>query len=92
MQGTADTLQSAHWLQQSIQTVLRLCLTSTPKSTDEIPKSLYDTLMRATGTDSFEKMQASLIETQEIVYSIFKNLIEMPAQVLILKNKENGDE
>ncbi|WP_374764004.1 bifunctional [glutamine synthetase] adenylyltransferase/[glutamine synthetase]-adenylyl-L-tyrosine phosphorylase [Yunchengibacter salinarum] len=80
MDGAADTLNSAHWLQQNVQAVLRLSLGTAPNTDDRIPPALRDVLCRATGMEDFATLKERLVRTQEMVHAIARNLIETPAE------------
>ena len=77
---TAEALDKAYWLQSNIQAILRLSFGETIPGTDsDLPPGLREILCHATGLKTFDDLKQALSRSQGIVYSIFQQLITVPA-------------
>ncbi|MFC3050954.1 bifunctional [glutamine synthetase] adenylyltransferase/[glutamine synthetase]-adenylyl-L-tyrosine phosphorylase [Kordiimonas pumila] len=76
----ATLLLDAQSYEQKIQSILRLCLGSSPKSSDEIAEGLQQVLIDATKAPNFEALEKTLKEKQHKVFNLYKKLIEHPVK------------
>lgn len=73
---TAQFLASSYKLQQHIQSTLRLCLESTPKSLEDIPGGLVDMLITKNPTSDIDGFIEELKIIQKKTYAQYELLVE----------------
>ena len=79
-------LIAAHEFQLTIQGILRLCYKGEPKLED-FSQELRSIVMNSVGSKNITSLVNQLEKSQRLVYAIYKDVIEIPAQSL-LKAKE----
>lgn len=70
-----QTLLNGYQLQSSVQSLLRLCLETLPRSAQAIPIGLRETLCELTSHASFDALQNSLRDAQTGCHKLFGKLI-----------------
>lgn len=68
-------LSAGYELQQTIQSLLRLCLDKTPIDDEDIPPGLQKILIKATSEKSFSALKEQIFKHQQACHALFKYLI-----------------
>lgn len=70
-----STLSEGYELQQTIQSLIRLCLDTTPNEDQDIPSGLQNILINATSEKSFAALKKHVFKQQQACHAIFKRII-----------------
>ena len=79
----ADLLYSSCEFMQNLQLVLRLCLGSGPQS-DQMPRGLIDDLCARFNVSSIDSLTAKITGTQNNIHALYLEIIEVPAEKIIM--------
>ncbi len=74
-ESAASCLTDAHHLQQTIQSLLRLCLGDNEIKKASFQPGLADALLKATGQKNFSALTQALEKSQAEVYQLFNKII-----------------
>ncbi|WND02274.1 bifunctional [glutamine synthetase] adenylyltransferase/[glutamine synthetase]-adenylyl-L-tyrosine phosphorylase [Temperatibacter marinus] len=70
-----EILNHAHWLQQTLQSIVRLSMDIHPKSGEEIPHAMREILCKLCQVDRFEDVESTLLTTQKSLHSVYIDTI-----------------
>ena len=90
-EAKASALHDACDFMQNLQVILRLCLGSGSDFVDK-PQGLIDTLCDRFSMGSLDDLARKLTETQQDIFKIYREIIEQPAEKIIVAKTENASE
>ena len=71
----AETLETAHLLQQKIQALLRLCIGGPPENSNALPIGLQHILFQSCGAADMQNLEVKLEQSQKAIYKLYQKYI-----------------
>ena len=86
-EGTAKTIAEAHSIQQSIQSLLRLCVGGSKIKEEDFSIGLKDVLVKGSHEKTFKSLKKTLLKSQSNIKKIYDTVIEK----IYLKQNDKKD-